>query len=461
MSRRPHLPLPSLPRLPRPLTAALAAALVAVAGCGGGGAQTPKATTQLAALGASTTTHTTTPAPAPAPVDPRDAALQAAMHHWMGRAGATTGAYVVDLTTGAPLFALRADVGRAPASVEKLYTSVALLDELGPDARLHTKVLGAGSLGPGGVWHGDLYLRGAGDPTFGSEAFNRTWELGYGSTVSALVDQLTRRGIRSVTGAVIADASLFDDRRGGPGSGYAADTPDLGGQLSALTYDHGAAVGMSPEAFAARQLALSLRAAHVQLTLGPRTPTGVAPHDARTLAVVPSPRLSTMLRLMDVPSDDLYAEMLTKQLGARFGGAGSTTAGAHVIAQELDAYGVHPTVVDGSGLSRANRSSPLQVVKLLQALANTQVGAVLAASLPVTGVNGTTTRIGRNTDAQGRCTAKTGTLDYVTNLAGYCSAPGGDRLAFAVFIDGPDNERGVELLSRILVDLVRFDPHHQ
>ncbi len=455
MPRRPH------PSLPRPLRTALAAALVAVAGCGGGAAQTPRAATQLAALGTTTSAHATSTAAAPAVVDPRVTALQAAMHHWMGRAGTASGVYVYDVTSGTPLFALRADVGRAPASVEKLYTSVALLDELGPDARLHTKVLGAGSLGPGGVWHGDLYLRGAGDPTFGSEIFNRTWELGYGSTVSGLVDQLTRRGIRSVTGAVIADASLFDDRRGGPASGYAADTPDLGGQLSALTYNHGAAVGMSPEAFAARQLALSLRAAHVQLTLGPRTATGVAPHGARTLAVVPSPRLSTMLRLMDVPSDDLYAEMLTKELGARFGGAGSTTAGAKVIAQELDVYGVHPTVVDGSGLSRANRSSPLQVVTLLEALANTQVGAVLTASLPVTGVNGTTVRIGRDTDAQGRCTAKTGTLDYVTNLAGYCSAPGADRLAFAVFIDGPDNERGVELLSRIVADLVRFDPHHR
>ena len=87
---------------------------------------------------------------------------------------------------------------------------------------------------------------------------------------------------------------------------------------------------------------------------------------------------------------------------------------------------------------------------------------MLTASLPVTGVNGTTVRIGRDTDAQGRCTAKTGTLDYVTNLAGYCSAPGGQhRLAFAIFIDGPDNERGVELLSRIVADLVRFDPHHR
>ena len=46
-----------------------------------------------------------------------------------------------------------------------------------------------------------------------------------------------------------------------------------------------------------------------------------------------SPPLSVMLQLMDVPSDDLFAEMLAKQLGVRFGGGGSIAAGAQVISQ--------------------------------------------------------------------------------------------------------------------------------
>ena len=33
-------------------------------------------------------------------------------------------------------------------------------------AKLQTQVLGAGYLGHGGVWHGDVYLKGGGDPTF-------------------------------------------------------------------------------------------------------------------------------------------------------------------------------------------------------------------------------------------------------------------------------------------------------
>ena len=43
-----------------------------------------------------------------------------------------------------------------------------------------------------------------------------------------------------MTGQLIGDESLFDSRRGGPPTGFAPDIPDFGGQLSALTYDHGA-----------------------------------------------------------------------------------------------------------------------------------------------------------------------------------------------------------------------------
>ena len=72
-----------------------------------------------------------------------------------------------------------------------------------------------------------------------------------------------------------------------------------------------------------------------------------------------SPPLAVMLKLMDVPSDDFFAEMLTKQLGVRFGDGGSISAGAKVISQVIDSYGVHPAIVDGSGLSRSDRSSPV------------------------------------------------------------------------------------------------------
>ena len=84
---------------------------------------------------------------------------------------------------------------RPPASVEKLYTTVALMRALGPDTRLHAAVLGEGGRLIGATWHGDLYLRGGGDPTFGDSSFNRVWNGGFGPTRIRLAGQLRRRGI--------------------------------------------------------------------------------------------------------------------------------------------------------------------------------------------------------------------------------------------------------------------------
>jgi serine-type D-Ala-D-Ala carboxypeptidase/endopeptidase (penicillin-binding protein 4) len=370
-------------------------------------------------------------------------------------AGPQTGAEVVDLGAGRQLFTLRANTQRPPASVEKLYTTVAVLSRLGPDARLQTTVLGTGHLAAGGVWRGNLYLRGGGDPTFGDSAFNRIWELGYGSTASDLALQLIARGIRRVNGSIIGDASIFDSRRGGPATGYAPDIPDFGGQLSALTYDHGSSARrLSPGAFAAREMMLVLRADHVRAKVAKRT--HATPLHAHVLATVSSPPMSVLLRLTDVPSDDLFAELLTEQLGSRFGTSGSISAGAEVIADVVRGYHLHPRILDGSGLSRGDRSSPLEVVDLLRDLWRTPFGARLSASLPVVGVSGTVRAIATRTVARGRCIAKTGTLDDVTNLAGYCHSRGHHLLAFALFLDGPTNERAVVLIGRMVAAIARY-----
>jgi D-alanyl-D-alanine carboxypeptidase/D-alanyl-D-alanine-endopeptidase (penicillin-binding protein 4) len=438
-------------------------AALAISGCGGGGHSTKPSSD--ASVGSpvpaktTTTTTTTTTAPATAPQPP---AVPVAVSHLQqqlsaafGKAGPDSGGLVYDLTDRQTLFAVRSNVGRPPASVEKLYTTAALLSELGPDARLTTKVLGDGHLGLGGVWHGNLYLVGGGDPTFGDGGFNRAWEHGYGPTANQLVGQLVHAGIRRVTGWVIGDASLFDDRRGGPATGYAPDVPDFGGQLSALTYDHGSTFKkLNPGAFAAKELVLTMHGAGIGAR--PLNRTLPAPAGTEELASVQSPPLSVMLKLMDVPSDDLFAEMLTKQLGVRFGSGGSIEAGASVISQTIDSFGLHPVIVDGSGLSRSDRSSPDQVVALLRTMWNTPIGNTLQASLPVVGVDGTVQRIAAHTVAQGRCIAKTGTLNYVTNLAGYCTTREHHVLAFALMIDGPGNWMATQLFDRMVPAIARY-----
>jgi serine-type D-Ala-D-Ala carboxypeptidase/endopeptidase (penicillin-binding protein 4) len=417
-----------------------------VAGCGGGARSHPAPK--------STAAQTVREPPPPPKPPPDAAALRAQLARLIAQAGPASGVSVYDLSDRLSLFAIRQGVPRPPASVEKLYTSVTVLRELGPNATLQTRVLGSGFLGARGVWHGDLYLVGGGDPTFGEETFNRTWEFGYGPTAVQLADQLRAHGIRRVTGAVIGDGSLFDGRVGPPSTGYAPDVPDLGGQLSALTFDHGSTAGLRPAAFAARQLARTLGAMNIHADAA--AVPGRAPAGARTLATVSSPPMSILLRLTDLQSDDLFAELLTKQLGARFAGAGTTAAGAAAISQVIASYGLRPQIVDGSGLSRSDQSSPLQVIELLRQLYGTDAGRELDATLPVVGVDGTARSIAVKTPAQGRCIAKTGTLDGVTNLAGYCHSLDGKQLAFVLFIDGPSNDSALQLESRMISAIARL-----
>src|SRR5690349_21481418 len=138
----------------------------------------------------------------------------------MARAGAYSGAYVLDLGTGAEIYASKADVGRMPASVNKLYTSSAALLRYGADGHLTTSVLSSGLPDETGTITGDLVLRGGGDPTFNS------------ASVTALAAQLADAGLQQVTGRVIGDESAFDAFRGVPASGYRL-TNEVG-PLSAL-----------------------------------------------------------------------------------------------------------------------------------------------------------------------------------------------------------------------------------
>jgi D-alanyl-D-alanine carboxypeptidase/D-alanyl-D-alanine-endopeptidase (penicillin-binding protein 4) len=87
---------------------------------------------------------------------------------------------------------------------------------------------------------------------------------------------------------------------------------------------------------------------------------------------------------------------------------------------------------------------------------NTPIGRELSAALPVVGVNGTVQRIAPHSVAQGRCAAKTGTLNFVTNLAGYCTTRGHHVLAFALMMDGPLNSTGYQLLGQMVPAIARY-----
>ena len=138
---------------------------------------------------------------------------------------ARTAALAVDLRTGAVVYSRNQSLALVPASNQKLPVAYAALSLLGPGYRFHTEVVGSGTL-VGDVWHGDLWLRGFGDPTLEP------------SDLEALAAEVASWGIRRVDGAVIGDESWFDARRVAPGwrpSFYIGESPPL----SALVVDRG------------------------------------------------------------------------------------------------------------------------------------------------------------------------------------------------------------------------------
>lgn len=366
----------------------------------------------------------------------------AAQMRW---AGAASGALAVDLDSGVTIYSRRADTRRMPASVQKLYTSVAALRRFGPDGRLRTTVLAATPPDGAGVVRGDLYLRGGGDPAFGPVDARR------------LARRVSAAGIERITGSVRGDESVFDSRRGVPSSRF-RPTSDVG-PLSALTFNRGrTGLGSpywqrSPAIFAATAFAKQLRELGVKVRRGGAT--GVTPAAAVPVAERPSAAVAELLRLMNPPSDNFIAETLIKALGARFGTSGSTSAGARVVRQELAALGVWAQVIDGSGLSRRDRTSPREVVTLLEAMHG---DASFTSSLAVAGRTGTLTHRMRSSGAQDRCIAKTGTLHDVSALAGYCRSTAGADVAFAFLMNHVSPYDARLLQDRMAGALARYSP---
>jgi len=390
-------------------------------------------------------------------------ALTAALNHGMQQIGGQSSAYVVDLNTGQTLYSDAAGVGRLPASVEKIYTTSTLLLRMGPNATLTTSVLGVGTIDSSGVWHGTLYLKGGGDPTFGASSFDQA-AYGTGTTMQRLVSDLVHAtGIKGVRGAIVGDESYFDSLRGTPASGYQPDLPDVEGLLSALAYDRGfenfaGTVPQSrPALVATQQFAAALRQAGVKVPAKTPVYTGRTPAGARQLAVVQSPSIAKLIQLTNTPSDNYFAEMLLKGLGARFGGTGTTAAGAAVVRAELASkFGIDPRLDDGSGLSRLDSTSPIQVVTVLRQM---QSDPAFVDFLAVGGETGTLQDEMRGTIARGNCRGKTGTLHDVANLAGYCQARDGHTLVFAFLANGlsyPDYVHSVEA-NEMAVALARYD----
>jgi serine-type D-Ala-D-Ala carboxypeptidase/endopeptidase (penicillin-binding protein 4) len=355
------------------------------------------------------------------PAEAAQADTAGSLTRYMQLAGRASGAYVANLSTGETVFAWRAGTPRILASNTKLFTSSAALARFGTEGTLGTEVRGEGALDEDGVWRGDLYLRGGGDPTFGSARYSRRF-YGGGGTVEALAKLLDEAGIERVSGRVYGDESRHDSLRGGPDSRYGVSI--WVGPLSALSYNRGLAneagsgFQTNPPSFAAGRLDGALEARGIRVRMRPRS--GVTPAAAQVLASVDSPPMERLVALMNKPSDNFFAELLVKDLAMQAGGRGSTRAGARLAAGFARRLGAPARLVDGSGLSRRNRASPRRVVRLLSAMATRDEYDAFVGSLPIAGQDGTLATRMRSGAAHWRCRGKTGTLSNVSALSGYC-----------------------------------------
>jgi len=119
------------------------------------------------------------------------------------------GAAVVSLTRGDTLFMHEADRPLLPASTMKLMTTAVALERLGPQYQFSTDVLREGSIAPDGTLHGNLILRGDGDPALS----NRFLRGDPDAPMALLARFVASQGIKRVTGDIVGDASGFEPQQ--------------------------------------------------------------------------------------------------------------------------------------------------------------------------------------------------------------------------------------------------------
>jgi D-alanyl-D-alanine carboxypeptidase (penicillin-binding protein 4) len=112
------------------------------------------------------------------------------------------GVSIYDLEGDSLLYERNGERGFLPASNQKLFTTAAALDLLGPEHRYETTLSFDGTTRDS-VMRGDLRLVGSGDPTFGSTALERTDPL------RNWAERLAEMGVRRIEGRLIGDDQAF------------------------------------------------------------------------------------------------------------------------------------------------------------------------------------------------------------------------------------------------------------
>jgi D-alanyl-D-alanine carboxypeptidase/D-alanyl-D-alanine-endopeptidase (penicillin-binding protein 4) len=151
------------------------------------------------------------------------------------------------------------------------------------------------------------------------------------------------------------------------------------------------------------------------------------------------------------------------------GQRGTFDAGLKVVRDTLAKWGVPPETYvarDGSGLSRNDYLSPEVLVRLLTVIwRDPRHLEPFRAALPVGGISGTIAERLKDTPAQGRVFAKTGSMSNVRSLSGYLMTLDNEPLVFSFMATGfhvPSSQIDAAM-DQALLRLVRYprDAHEE
>lgn len=483
-----------------------------------GGRRRPRARAHGAALllAALSGFHSSAQAQNPSGASPLPAPVQQALRQAQIPEQAL-GVWLQPVDGGAPRLQWQADKAFNPASLLKLVTGLAALEQLGPAWTWQTPVWMQGRFQPEtGRLTGDLVIKGVGDPKLVRE---RLW---------LLLQRLRGLGLREIEGDIVLDGSAFAPWPGGPADfdgepwrpgnatpealllnhkalifGFRPDTargiahisadPPLPGLPQSVPLASGPCndwrgglrllwqegqplrfAGTYPTSCGELSWPLAdpepasynarlLRAQWLELggSLRGQVRAGTAPADSPPLFSFASPPLAEVLRDILKHSANLGAEMLLLSLARE---RPATLEGAR---EQLRRWLVQRLGEDeeiwlenGSGLSRQSRLKPRQLGLLLrQAWAGPQMPEFVSA-LPIAGQDGTLTRGGalRYGPAYGRAHLKTGSLRDVTALAGYVHADSGRRYVMVAMLQHPRAAAGRPALDALLQWAVQDAP---
>jgi D-alanyl-D-alanine carboxypeptidase/D-alanyl-D-alanine-endopeptidase (penicillin-binding protein 4) len=317
----------------------------------------------------------------------------------------------------------------APASNQKLFTAMTLMDLVGGNFHYRTPVAGTAKI-VNHVLHGSLVVQGSGDPTLTRYS------------LLAMAKRLHHIGLRHVTGHLIVDDTRYSHKTRVAGWKYGF-VPQECGPISAFSVDHnqwrrGKSYELNPTRDNARLFRHILQKKHVSVAR--KVQLRHAPPTVRNFLVHRSPSLAGITDVTLTQSLNFYAEMMLREAGAQRSGHGSPKTG--VAAERALAHRLNlPLGVshDGSGLSYADRESPATLVRWLVRLRSQPYFTTVYYALPLSCETGTLQHRLCGPNVRGQVRAKTGTLTHVSALSGYVNSSSGSVVTFSFLADGVRN----------------------